>query len=259
MFFYRRYQRKLAKGKPEPTPQEKRKAELRNNLILIISLVIGFGLVITVARRFKNEVTTYDQELYVQKSISDMADLDKIEPLYTFEEKEVDYKPIEVDNKDLYEQITDEVYSDYEKYNEIYKSSVWKEYDLSNVSYFRFDVTIVNNSYCYYLIDGRLYKSDELLEVLDYEKLKLLDNSYVSNLYEIIELDTPKTFGDYVEYMVDLNYYIILTERQNSIKGYVVLNDDSAYELSLLNFGNLLNYLEISKEDDVVIKINGIE
>lgn len=258
MFFYSRYQKKLAKGEKELTPQERRKIELRNNMILVVVLVIGFGIVVSIAGKFKTEITNYDNNLYVQKDVSDITNLDDIEPLYKYETKEVNYTTIEINDEDLYTRITDEVYFDYEKYHDIYKTSVWHEYNLSDVNYFRFEVATGNITSYYYLLDNKLYKSNELVSDLnDKSKLTLLESLYVTDIYELIKVDMPKTFGDYLEYIVDLNYYIILTSRQNSFNGCVVLDNDEIFELSLINFVDLIGYFQKSCENnnEIIVEV----
>lgn len=249
MSFYSRYNKN--KEKLELTPQQKKEQELKTNALLIVTLLVGFAVVLIVSNKFRIETSTYDDSLYIEKSVSDINGINDIKPLYEYETKETpNYNTIEVSDTYLYEEITDDVYLEYEKYNEKYNDEILKEFKKENIEYLQFEIKRGSITKYYYIINNNLYMNEtgkvpSLEEGLD-QYTSMLDNKNTNNIYNIVESNTATHFGDYLQYVVDINYYIILSNKQNSFAGYAHLNNGKTYELSLINFVDIIKYLEES-------------
>lgn len=240
------------KEKKKLTPQQEKENELKMNIILILTLLTGFIIVIIIFGRFKAETESYDRTLVVEKNITDISGINDIKPLYTYDTKpEPTYNTVEIEDTNLYEEITDDVYLDYEKYGNIYNDNVLKEYNRKNIEYLKFEVTKGKLTKYYFIINNELYVNEtgvvpSISENNEENKFEKLNNKYVQDIYDIVEKNTATSFNEYLKYMVDLNYYIILSNKQNAFCGYAILNDGNIYELSLINFIDIINKLEES-------------
>ena len=240
------------KEKKKLTPQQEKENELKMNIILILTLLTGFIIVIIIFGRFKAETESYDRTLVVEKNITDISGINDIKPLYTYDTKpEPTYNTVEIEDTNLYEEITDDVYLDYEKYGNIYNDNVLKEYNRKNIEYLKFEVTKGKLTKYYFIINNELYVNEtgvvpSINENNEENKFEKLNNKYVQDIYDIVEKNTATSFNEYLKYMVDLNYYIILSNKQNAFCGYAILNDGNIYELSLINFIDIINKLEES-------------
>lgn len=240
------------KEKKKLTPQQEKENELKMNIILILTLLTGFIIVIIIFGRFKAETESYDRTLVVEKNITDISGINDIKPLYTYDTKpEPTYNTVEIEDTNLYEEITDDVYLDYEKYGNIYNDSVLKEYNRKNIEYLKFEITKGKLTKYYFIINNELYVNEtgvvpSISENNEENKFEKLNNKYVQDIYDIVEKNTATSFNEYLKYMVDLNYYIILSNKQNAFYGYAILNNGNIYELSLINFIDIINKLEES-------------
>lgn len=240
------------KEKKKLTPQQEKENELKMNIMLILTLLTGFIIVIIIFGRFKAETESYDRTLVVEKNITDISGINDIKPLYTYDTKpEPTYNTVEIEDTNLYEEITDDVYLDYEKYGNIYNDNVLKEYNRKNIEYLKFEVTKGKLTKYYFIINNELYVNEtgvvpSISENNEENKFEKLNNKYVQDIYDIVEKNTATSFNEYLKYMVDLNYYIILSNKQNTFCGYAILNDGNIYELSLINFIDIINKLEES-------------
>lgn len=240
------------KEKKKLTPQQEKENELKMNIILILTLLTGFIIVIIIFGRFKAETESYDRTLVVEKNITDISGINDIKPLYTYDTKpEPTYNTVEIEDTNLYEEITDDVYLDYEKYGNIYNDNVLKEYNRKNIEYLKFEVTKGKLTKYYFIINNELYVNEtgvvpSISENNEENKFEKLNNKYVQDIYDIVEKNTATSFNEYLKYIVDLNYYIILSNKQNAFCGYAILNDGNIYELSLINFIDIINKLEES-------------
>ena len=253
MFLYK-------KERPKLTEKQEKEEELKKTILFVVVLTIGFIIVLAMTKQLKTDINSYDDSLYVDQNVDTLDGIKNIKPLYPDKKTDKsDFNTIEIDNTDLYEQVTDATYIEYEKYVSEYEN-VLKAFDKNKIKYIKFLVTSNNITTYYYLLNDNLFKSssnysyDELLSnvnLLTNEQevdLKLLNNKNIDTIYKIIELDTATEFGKYLEYVTDKNYYNIASNKQNSFDA-IAMVDDNEYTLSVVNFTELIQYLGESDEE----------
>lgn len=231
MFFYKKLEKEKKEKNPLTAEEEQRK-DLIKNAIIIILLIAAVAAVIFVANKLKVEINDYNSQMDVNKDVSDMTD--GITPLYK-EDTETKKASIDINNDSLYESITDKVYNDYDKHFKEYNNLYTNE-NLDSYSYIEFEYTYMNTKSYYYIYDNKLYTSDtQINNIEDFNQLTV-KNENVENILNLIKLDIPKDFTDYLNYLINIEYYRQENNIDFDLKGKIYLNDDTQQDLSLEDF-----------------------
>lgn len=252
MFFYKSNKSLIKKAEkekkqknmtPEEIKQEERK-ELIKNIVFIVLLLIGVGVVIFMSNKLKNEIISYQNSSIISKDISNLVK--DIQPLYPDEkikEEEI-IKDIEIADDTLYETIADIVYKNIEKYWKEY-NRVYKDFIEEDIDYIELIYKTSNGINYYYIKNDEIYLSNSKL-VLSEENILLLTklNDTSKQIVELIKKDIPKEITNYLDYIIELKYFASHNNIEFDITGNVYLYDNTNFKLSLEHFISLSSLLD---------------
>lgn len=243
MFFYKKLQKEKESNKKPLTEEEQNKKDLIKNILTVIVLIIGVCVVVIIANKLKVEISEYNTPMNIQKDVSDVTN--GIVPLYKEEEIEDDHRlNFEIENSGLYENVADQIYEDYNTYYEQY-NNVYKQNELENYFYIEIYYRLMNSEYYYYIVENKLYVSEsQLYNLEDILNLQSEPNKDVDRILDLIKIDIPTQFADFLDYIINLQYYKELNDIDFNIYGNIYLEDGSCQQLSLNDFIEISVILE---------------